>query len=310
MPKVSVIVPNYNHAQYLQPRFDSIFNQSYQDFEVIILDDCSTDNSREIIEKYQNHPKVSHIIYNDRNGGTSYKQWYKGIELSKGELIWIAESDDFSDLRFLETSVKPFKNQNVALVSVGSVIFYSESEINAPELTKNVEYLEGNKFICENMVTGNKIPNVSMVVFRKIKYDQVKNNGYKEFKLSGDYYLWVQLINNNQIANIPDKLNFCRKHETNVTNKYRSLGYDFIEGMKVLDECKKICSYKINRNKIYLKWIDYYKIYKSQFSKGTKIKVLLSIFNKEPILFFFLIYKLFKNNIKTFIKLIKCPKFP
>ena len=53
-----VIIPNYNHALYLQERLDSVFNQTYQDFEVIILDDCSTDNSREIIEKYANNPKV------------------------------------------------------------------------------------------------------------------------------------------------------------------------------------------------------------------------------------------------------------
>ena len=49
-PKVSVVVPNYNHALYLQQRLDSIINQEFQDFEVIILDDASTDNSREIIQ--------------------------------------------------------------------------------------------------------------------------------------------------------------------------------------------------------------------------------------------------------------------
>jgi len=50
MPKVSVIVPNYNHAPYLKQRIDSILAQSYQDFELILLDDCSTDNSREMLD--------------------------------------------------------------------------------------------------------------------------------------------------------------------------------------------------------------------------------------------------------------------
>ena len=77
MPNVSVIIPNYNHALYLQVRLDSVFNQTYQDFEVIILDDCSTDNSREIIEKYANNPKTSHIIFNDVNSGSTIKQWEK-----------------------------------------------------------------------------------------------------------------------------------------------------------------------------------------------------------------------------------------
>ena len=77
---VSIIVPNYNHAPYLEQRFDSIYNQTYQDFEVIILDDCSTDASKSIIEKYRNHPKTKHIVYNSSNSSSPFKQWNKGID--------------------------------------------------------------------------------------------------------------------------------------------------------------------------------------------------------------------------------------
>ena len=58
LPLISVIIPNYNHAPYLNKRIDSILNQSVQNFELIILDDCSTDNSREVIESYRSHPLV------------------------------------------------------------------------------------------------------------------------------------------------------------------------------------------------------------------------------------------------------------
>ena len=57
-PKVSVIVPNYNHSRYLNVRIDSILSQTFQDFELIILDDCSTDNSKEIIDAYSNDNHV------------------------------------------------------------------------------------------------------------------------------------------------------------------------------------------------------------------------------------------------------------
>ena len=81
--KVSVIVPNYNHAIFLYRRLDSILRQTYSDFEIIILDDCSTDGSRNIIEQYRSNPKVSNIIYNETNSGTGFMQWVKGLRTAE-----------------------------------------------------------------------------------------------------------------------------------------------------------------------------------------------------------------------------------
>lgn len=63
---VSIIVPSYNHAQYLEERINSILNQSYSQFELILLDDLSPDHSAKILEKYRKHPKVSHCIINEK----------------------------------------------------------------------------------------------------------------------------------------------------------------------------------------------------------------------------------------------------
>ena len=79
---VSVIIPNYCHAPYLRQRIDSVLAQSYPDFEVVLLDDCSTDGSREVIERYRNHPRIKQIVYNDRNGGSAFAQWRKGFALT------------------------------------------------------------------------------------------------------------------------------------------------------------------------------------------------------------------------------------
>lgn len=65
MPTVSVIVPNFCHAPYLEERIESILAQTYRDFELILLDDCSTDDSREVLERYRQHPNVSRIVYNE-----------------------------------------------------------------------------------------------------------------------------------------------------------------------------------------------------------------------------------------------------
>ena len=116
MSFVSVIIPNYDHAAYLKIRIDSVLNQTYKDFEVIILDDCSADNSKDIIESYRSNKNVSHIVYNETNSGSTFKQWQKGIGLAKGKYIWIAESDDMSAAIFLETAVGAMEQvQNAAL---------------------------------------------------------------------------------------------------------------------------------------------------------------------------------------------------
>src|SRR5215469_13049609 len=101
MPKVSVIVPNYNHARFLPMRIDSILGQSFQDFELILLDDCSTDDSRSILHRYASDLRVR-VEFNEVNSGSPFKQWNKGVGLAQGEYIWIAESDDYADERFLE----------------------------------------------------------------------------------------------------------------------------------------------------------------------------------------------------------------
>src|SRR5438034_11203510 len=89
MLTVSVIIPNYNHARYLRKRIESVLTQTYQDFEVILLDDCSTDESRSIIGEYRIDPRVR-IELNEQNSGNTFKQWNKGVGLARGTYVWIA----------------------------------------------------------------------------------------------------------------------------------------------------------------------------------------------------------------------------
>src|SRR5713226_5897350 len=108
MPKVSVIIPNYNHARFLRKRIESVLEQTYQDFELILLDDYSTDESRTILEQYSSDPRVR-IEFNSANSGSPFKQWNKGVRLACGKYIWIAESDDYADERLLERLVAVLK---------------------------------------------------------------------------------------------------------------------------------------------------------------------------------------------------------
>jgi glycosyltransferase involved in cell wall biosynthesis len=303
MPLVSVIVPNYNHAIYLQQRLDSIFNQTFQDYEVILLDDCSTDNSHEIIERYRNHSQVSKVIYNKVNAGTSYKQWYKGIEFASGELIWIAESDDWCDVSFLESTINYFNDPKVALVFVKTQFVSSIKDAVKGSFSGEFVKYSGIDFIRDKMLSGNKIPNASMAVFRKKSFEKVKDLGFRNMKLAGDWLLWIQIIYGNDIIFVSDKLSYCRRHDANLTNRFRSQGYDFIEGLEILQIGKKYCDNTFNRKQVYLSWIDYFNVFKSCFEKETLMNVLIIMLFKEPLLFGFLVYKKARTKIKRLFNL-------
>ena len=124
-PKISIIVPNYNYAYFLDKRIESILKQTYTDYEIILLDDASSDDSVKVLEKYKNNPHVSQIVVNEQNTGSPFKQWMKGILLAKGEWIWIAEADDLCEPTFLETCMHYIKTEsNIAICNTGSVCIF------------------------------------------------------------------------------------------------------------------------------------------------------------------------------------------
>ncbi len=125
-PLVSVIIPNYNHARYLEQRLDSVFGQTYPNFEVIILDDCSTDNSMEVINRYKDNSHLSQVVLNETNSGNTFKQWDKGISLAKGEIIWIAESDDYCELNLLAELIKAYTSKPNIVLAYAPVVFVNE----------------------------------------------------------------------------------------------------------------------------------------------------------------------------------------
>ena len=102
--KISVIIPNYNYEKYLPDRIKSILNQTYPLYELIFLDDASTDHSvstfkKSLSKENKTHLKIQQII-NDKNSGSVFKQWIKGVSQRTGDYIWIAEADDLCDKTF------------------------------------------------------------------------------------------------------------------------------------------------------------------------------------------------------------------
>lgn len=218
MPRVSVIVPNYNHKAYLVRRIESILNQSFQDFELILLDDFSIDGSTEVLKQYRDHSKVSHLVLNKQNSGSTFAQWQKGIALAKGDFIWIAESDDLSHQDFLMTLMSSFKNNVILSYCESMIIDENDLELNTKDWKHNLSdskwkesYInQGTKEISEALRFRNTIPNASAVIFRKDVLSEVLIPEDKVF--CGDWLFWLRIMEKGDIAFCHLKLNYFRKH--------------------------------------------------------------------------------------------------
>lgn len=238
-PLVSVIIPNYCHARYLDERIQSVLNQTYQNFEVIILDDCSPDEgaSKAVIEKYRNDPHVLRIIYNDINSGSTFKQWEKGIGLAKGELIWIAESDDKCLPTLLEKLVSKFEeNEKLVLSFCKTVAFTDEGqEERIDPLPLSSDKIFGSKeFISQHMVHGCPMLNASACLFKKEEALMIDKQ-YHDFKGAGDRLFWTEIIERGDVAVVNEWLNFMRNHPNNSTKKFNYDGTNQKEDKRVLD---------------------------------------------------------------------------
>ena len=227
-PLISVILPNYNYEKYLEKRLESIFNQTFKDFEVIILDDASSDNSFDIINKYSHLPEVN-IIINKQNSGSVFKQWDKGIKQAKGEIIWIAEADDFCHPEFLEKLLPKFADKEVVLAYANSHII-DENEVITGDYSSYYESTDVNHWKTSYIVSAedeinfglgvkNTIPNVSGVLFRKDSLINKISSITSDYILSGDWFTYIQVIKNHKIAYCAEKLNFHRKHKHTVTKQ-------------------------------------------------------------------------------------------
>lgn len=218
---ISIIVPNYNHLKFLPQRMESILSQTFQDYEIILLDDCSSDGSREWLESMHSCPRVKHIVLNETNSGSPFKQWRKGIELAEGEFIWIAESDDFCEPELLETLYAPFRNNPGMVLSFcrsmlvdtdGSELglHMAQARLNEPMI------LSGDVFTRNYLSSDNVVVNASGALFRK-KAALETAPEYMTYKMVGDWLFWANLCMQGSVAYSPVPLNKFRQHGNGTT---------------------------------------------------------------------------------------------
>ncbi|PWB56952.1 MAG: hypothetical protein C3F06_00215 [Candidatus Methanoperedenaceae archaeon] len=241
--KVSVVIPNYNYEKYLEERIFSIFDQTYPVYEILFLDDCSSDNSMECAKNLTKNCTIPvKIISNKVNSGSAFKQWEKGIKAARGDYVWIAEADDFCDKRFLDRLIPAFSDPEVVLAYSQSAPVDEKGHLYMPDYRSYTADLSETRWnsaytnkgideIRDYLSIKNTIPNASAVVFRR--KGVTIPEGIHEFRFVGDWFFYINLLLNGKIAFVPDVLNFHRRHGETVTNKNELDERAIIEQLKV-----------------------------------------------------------------------------
>jgi glycosyltransferase involved in cell wall biosynthesis len=242
MPKVTVITPNFNHARYLPQRLDTILAQTLGDFELIVLDNASTDGSRAVIESYAaRDPRIT-PVFNPRNNGNPFKQWNLGLARARGEYVWIAESDDYAEPGLLEALVDRLdRHPHVGLAMCQSWIVDQDGRIIHNYLDHlrlhgeihNHDYrlsrwsedfvCAGSEYCRDHMSYRLTIPNASAVVFRRSTLEAA-GKAPEHMAWLGDYMTYTNVLSISSIAFVKDSLNYFRKHPE--TTRVRSQGED------------------------------------------------------------------------------------
>jgi O-antigen biosynthesis protein len=230
-PRISVVVPNYNYARYLRQRLTSIKAQTCPIFEIIVLDDASTDDSLAVLDELAQEMQELRVVRNERNGGSAIKQWARGVAEAKGDLVWIAEADDFADPKFLATVGSCFVDPEVVLAYSQSQQVDANGNIIArdylgyvsdvdSELWRADYRREGKTEIAEALSVKNTIPNVSAVLFRRTVLTDVLKESLEQlcnFRNVHDWLCYVRVLQRGAVAFRAEALNYHRRHASGVT---------------------------------------------------------------------------------------------
>ena len=246
MPKVSVIVPNYNHQNFLRKRLDSVFNQTFVDFDVLLMDDSSSDGSVDILSRYAEE-FGARLLLNEVNSGNPFSQWNKGLDNVAGEYVWIAESDDYAELDFLENLVKALdENPTAGIAYCQSWLVPRSDAKHDPVLTESMHEMfidhsrwkigfcnSGKDELANYLSFKNTIPNASGVLIRKAVLEN-DLRAPENMRLAGDWMFWTKILLKSDVVFVPKPLNYFREpHSGSQRDRTRKQALEFLEGLDI-----------------------------------------------------------------------------
>jgi len=241
-PKVSVIIPTYNRADLLPRAIKSVLSQTFQDFELIIVDDGSTDNTKEIVKSFQNKDERIKYVYQDNQGESGARN--TGLRESQGEYIAFLDSDDEWLPEKLEKQLELFQHsdkKNLGFVSCNALIKEGDRarEYKIPRYRKNFEELLKGNFICSP----------SSVIIKNKVFNSV--GGFdKKLKMGPDWDMWIRIAQKYDFDFVPEPLFKYYVHEgwINLSDEKRDLEYIFQKYRKYYERNLKVYSSRMRHD--------------------------------------------------------------
>lgn len=229
-PHASVIVPNFNYDRFLKDRLGSISRQTFQDFEVILLDDCSSDDSVTTLTEWARKRPGTRLIVNGSNSGSPFAQWIRGMRLALSELVWIAEADDSCEPDLLETILPYFDDRNVFLGYVKSAPVDESGQVQGDYESLYLNRIARGRWSSPYIATdheeaneglgiANCIPNASSVVFRRFDPEPEFEKAVTNMRMCGDWLFYLRSMRGGLVAYNHRPLNLHRRHGATVTSK-------------------------------------------------------------------------------------------
>lgn len=209
MPKISVVIPVYGHAEYVLDSLDSVFAQSYDDFEVIVINDGSPDTSESVLEPYIRSGKIRYVCQVNKGVAAARNH---GLALASGEFVAFLDDDDLWPVNKLEVQVDQMKNCDAVMVGGTSHIFLRDKYAGEDS------FADG-KFKLLNTIDfflGNPFASPGQVMIRKSALDAV--GGYNEAVWGvDDLDLWIRLSRIGEIRKYDHLALYYRVHDSNAS---------------------------------------------------------------------------------------------
>lgn len=172
MPHITVAIPVFNRAHLVGQTIESVLNQSFQDYDLLVVDDASSDNTVEVVKNYVNHDPRIKLIVNEKNLGLT-RNWNRCLELAQGPLVQILLSDDVIDSGYLDKVSKVFEQYpTVGIVAASCRYIDAESNVisEGTEIPPKL-YKAGDEAVLAFLQGGH--PHVSSIVFRRECYERL-----------------------------------------------------------------------------------------------------------------------------------------